>query len=351
LFRSANAPILLSLRASSDAATAAVETKPSLLGTIRERLGRRNATAGLDVVSEEISVQVQPSARLNNTNVDPQTEPPKVAVPSTGGNGSNGESEPAAETSNATPNLPEDNPVRLLLDQVTTLEPRAASLAGRLAEAVRELQSGSIPAESVASDLTLFQTDVQTLQRQAVELARSLSVPADGAIASVETFRGLHTMLAAICETEERNVFRNLHVQAARELESVLAIEPCDGIEFTPLDESKSAAERLLAEVGGAEWPNSHPECLPLVERRHPCSRLLDLVRDAERLSDNDWETAQEAVATAFGRRLAVAAVRGRLRVKSGPADPVQAVSHCPACKADLEPGAKFCGECGVRID
>jgi len=134
-------------------------------------------------------------------------------------------------------------------------------------------------------------------------------------------------------------------------LEGVLAIESRGGVEFTPLDESKGLAKRLLAEIGGAQWPDSHPDSLALVERRHPYSRLLDLVRDSDRLSDSDWETAQEEVATAFGRPLAVAAVRGRLEVKARTAVPVEALSHCPTCKAELEPGAKFCGDCGVRID
>jgi hypothetical protein len=269
------------------------------------------------------------------------------------GNGSTRETHPTAAVSNASSSSGTHDPVGLLLNQVTTLESRAASLATQLLEASGQLESGGIPTEGLASDLAVFHADVTAAQRQTADLARSLSVPSDAAMSPVATFRVLRTVLAAIRETQDRNAFRDLHAQAAHELESVLAIESGGGVEFAPLDESKGSAKRLLADIAGAEWPNSHPESLPLVQRRHPYSRLLDLVRDGDRLSDSDWETAQEAVATAFGKPLAVAAVRGRLHVRVGPAAAaaVEVASHCPSCKAELEPGAKFCGDCGFRID
>jgi len=347
---SAGVPQLVSLRDSFHASTGATETKQSLLGTLRDRLGRRGSNGDPEAVSKEAAMQTKPWAEMSGASVGQQTATARVTASATGGNGSNRESEHSVAASNATPNAATDNTIQLLLNQVATLESRAASLAGRLAEAAGQLHSGGIPAESLGSDLALFQTEVKTLQGQTVELARSHSVPADAATVPGEAFRGLRAVLAAIRETQQRNVFRNLHDHAARELESVLAIEPRGGVEFAPLTESRSAAERLLTEVRGVQWPNSHPDCLALVERRHSYSRFLDLVRDSERLSDTDWESAQEAVALAFGRPLAIAAVRGRFQIKGGSA-PVQAVGHCPACKADLEPGAKFCGDCGVRIE
>jgi hypothetical protein len=349
------APQLVSLRDSARAATGTTETKPSLLGTLRERLGRRTAADGLDPVpektAEETSVQRERSTRVSSTIPEQQTELAKAAPRNLGANGSNEGGKAATVVPNPTSSPSKDDPVQVLLDHVTALESRAASLAGRLAEAAQELQSGNIPAESLASDLALFHVDLKALQRQTAERAQSLSVPAEAALATVEAFRGLRTVLAAIHDTEQRNAFRNLHARATHEIEAVLAIEPRLGIAFAPLDESKAAATRLLAEIAGAQFPDSHPECVVLVERRHAYSRLVDLVRDGERLDDSDWEAAEEAVAAAFGKRLATAAVRGRLHMKGGPVDPVQAVSHCPACKAELEPGARFCGDCGAKID
>jgi hypothetical protein len=288
-----------------------------------------------------------------NPTAGQQAETARFFMAGTGSNGSTRETYPTATASNGSSSSGTHDPVGLLLSQVTTLESRAASLATQLLEAAGQLESGGIPAEGLATDLAVFHVDVKTVQRQTADLARSLSVPSDAAMSPMATFRALRTVLAAIRETQDRNAFRDLHAQAAHELESVLEIESGGGVEFAPLDESKGSAKRLLADIAGAEWPNSHPESLPLVQRSHPYSRLLDLVRDGDRLSDNDWEAAQEAVAAAFGRPLAVAAVRGRLQMRVGPAAAaaVEVASHCPSCNAELEPGAKFCGDCGVRID
>jgi hypothetical protein len=348
---SPGAPQLVSLRDSSHPTNGTGETKQSLLGALRDRLGRRGSVADIGGVSEEASMQTKPWAEANDTSLGLQTASARATVSTTGGHGSNRESERTMAVSNGMPNSATDNTVQLLLNQVAALESRASNLAARLADAAGQLHSGGIPAEGLGSDLALFQAEVKTLQGQTVELARSLSVPADAATAPAEAFRGLRAVLAAIRETQQRNLFRKMHEQAARELESVLGIEPRGGMELAPLEESKRAADQLLAEIRGVQWPNSHPECLPLVERRHACSRLLDLVRDSERLTDTDWETAQEVVAQALGRPLAIAAVRGRLQMKSGSAALAQAVSHCPTCEAELEPGAKFCGDCGVRIE
>jgi hypothetical protein len=348
---SAIAPQLVSLRNSSLAATGAAQAKPSAVGNVPERFRSPDAIDRRDGVLEEASMQTRQSASMSTANLGQQDGPAKVAVGHASNNSCDQESERSGAFSIAAFNAGTENTVELLLNRVAALEFRAESLAGRLGEAGRQLESGDIPAHTLTSDLAVFQADMKTLQGETVEVAKSLSVPADAATVPTDAFHGLRAVLASVLEAHQHDVFRHLHGQAARELENAVAIEARGGSDLAPLDESRSAAQRLLAEVRGAQWPNAHPECLALVEGRHPYSRLLDLVRDGESLNDTEWETAQEAVATAFGRPLAIAAVRGRLMVRSGPAASVQAVSYCPACKAELEPGAKFCGDCGVKIE
>lgn len=238
-----------------------------------------------------------------------------------------------------------------LLDELTALESRCVDLAGRLSEVVQELLSGSVQGGSLASDLTGLQSDVQSLKHRTLDLASSLGVPADKA-ASSGTLGELREVLKAAAEVEQRRDFRLLHARAAQELESVLALEYGPGNDGSnPLVEVQANTRRLLEEIAGAEWPNTHPESQPLAERRHDCSRLLDLVRRREDLSDDDWQIAEEAVVASFGRRLAVAAVRGRLRFKNGAAQAKEDPTICPDCAAQLESGAKFCGDCGVKIE
>ena len=241
--------------------------------------------------------------------------------------------------------------VPALLEELTGLESRCVDLAGRLSEVVQELLSGNVQGRNLASDLIALQSDVESLQKRTADLAGSLEVPAATA-ASPSMLGDLRATLKAAAEAEERRDFRLLHARAAQELESVLALEyPAGNEGSNPLDEVQANTRRLLEAVAGAKWPDSHPESELLAERRHACSRLLDLVRQHEELSDDDWQSAEETVAASFGRRLAVAAVRGRLRFKNGSAQAKENPEICPVCGAQLESGAKFCGDCGVKIE
>jgi hypothetical protein len=256
--------------------------------------------------------------------------------------GSNGYDVPGAKSPAA-----DKSQARLLLAELTVLESRCADLAGRLLAVVQELRSGKIQDAGVASELGTLRAGVESLEKRTKELAAALSVPAG----ATSTLSELRTVLTAAAEAEDQRDFRALHEGAVRELEDVLALDyPGSGIP-NPLDACQDAARRLLAEIDGAEWPQSHPDCIPLVERRHAYSRLLDLVRRGQELSDEDWQTAEEAVANTLGRRLAVAAVRGRLKTKNGTPAPKTAAGGCPSCGAQLEVAAKFCGDCGVKVE
>ncbi len=236
-----------------------------------------------------------------------------------------------------------------LLGDLAALESRCVDLAGHLSEVVQELLSGKVHYGSLASDLTALQADVESLKNRTAGLAVSLDVPADAAACT--SLGELRAILTAVAEAEGRRDFRLLHARAAQELEYVLALEYSGSDGANPLDGCQVAGRRLLKEIAGAEWPNAHAESARLAGRQHAYSRLLDLVRQPEKLSDDDWDTAEETVAAVFGRRVAVAAVRGRVRVKSSSKDAKEDAKTCPACGAQLEAGAKFCGDCGVRIE
>lgn len=246
--------------------------------------------------------------------------------------------------------IPAKSSASALLGELTALESRCVDLAGRLSEVVQELLSGSVTGNSLPSELTALRADVESLEKRTVDLAVSLSIPADADPGS-STLGELHATLKAAAEAEGRRDFRLLHARAAQELEDALALEYRGTDGSSPLDECQSAGRRLLEEIAGAQWPQAHPECLPLAERRHAYSRLLDLVRQGDELSDDDWQLAAETVTDSFGSRMGLAAVRRRLRVRNGAATARQEATNCPACGAQLEPGGQFCGDCGVKID
>jgi hypothetical protein len=313
---------------------------------------RRDAGGALDRVSDEATPRAVGAAQSRDGLDRPQTSFERVAARD-GSHRSGAESGPARGAPKAgsnVPNVPKDSQVRLLLEELTVLESRCATLAERLSELVRELQSGRIPAEPPGPEIATLRRDVEALQEKTVELAGLLSVPAEAATGPSMTLAGLRVVLEQLIEALQRQAFRETHARAALELQRVLRLEHQDGVEFAPLADCKTGARRLLAEIEGAQWPDSHPDCLTLVERRHAYSQLLDFVRHGEELSDSAWETAQEAVANSVGKPLSIAAVRGRLHEDDGTAGLARAVRHCPACNAEIDADASFCGECGVGV-
>jgi len=311
---------------------------------------RRDAGGALDRVSDEATPRAVRAAQSRDGLDRPQTSSEGVAARD-GTHRSGAESGPAREATKARSNVPKDSQVRLLLEELTVLESRCASLAERLSELVRELQSGRIPGEPPGPEIATLRRDVEALQQKTVELAGLLSVPAEAATGPSMTLAGLRAVLEQLIEALQRQAFRDMHAKAALELKGVLRLEHQDSHEFVPLADCKTGARRLLAEIEGAQWPDSHPDCLTLVERRHAYSQLLDFVRHGEQLSDRDWESAAEAVANSFGKPLSIAAVRGRLHEDGGTAGLAKAVRHCPACNADIDADASFCGECGVGVE
>ena len=329
------------LQALPAAAALPTESNSSLLSSLRERPDPRSAGP---------TMTVEEGADLKEPVIKEQIPAAGVSAAMAGGNGS-GQGAPSRDVPKAGWNELTESRSHILLEELGGLESRCAVMAGRLSDVAQEFRSGNVQPGSLGSELTALQADMEAFEKRTVELALSLSVPADAATGSSPRLGELRAVLELAAETEDHRAFALLHDRATRELEGVLALEYRNGDDSSSLDVCQTGARRLQAEIAGAQWPDSHPECLPLVERRHAYSRLLDLVRKGEELNDDDWQTAGESVAASFGKRLAVAAVRGRLRVKSGPVVAGEAAKRCPSCGADLELGARFCGDCGVELE
>jgi zinc-ribbon domain len=238
-----------------------------------------------------------------------------------------------------------------LRDELAVLESRFAAVGGQLAEALREFHAETVPNGSLGSDLTVLQADFGIFRARVAELAGSLSVPAEAITGPSLRLDALRQTLSEIGDAERRRAFHELRDRAAGELKRALSLVYHNNPGFAPLEECKDGVRKLLAEITASEWPDVNPECRPLAERRHAVSRLLDLVRHGAELSDSDCEAAVDAVAASFGKLLAIAAVRGRLGLEDGASAPASAVERCPSCGAELDPGARFCGECGMKID
>jgi hypothetical protein len=343
----ARAPGAFSSQSTSAAEVKAAAGRSSVFADLR---WRRDAGGELDRISEGATPRAV-SAVQSRAGVDgPQTSSKGVTARD-GSHRSAAQSEPVREATEAGSSVPNESQVRLLLEELTVLESRCTTLAERLSELVRDLQSGRLPGEPPGPELATLRRDVEALQNKTLDLAGLLSVPAEAATGPSMTLAALRGVLEQLVAALQRQAFRDMHARAALELKSVLRLEHQDGVEFAPLADCKTGALKLLAEIERAQWPDSHSECLALVERRHAYSQLVEFVRHGGELSDADWESAADAVATSFGKPLSIAAVRGRLQEDGGTARPAEAVRHCPACNADLDADARFCDECGVGVE
>ncbi len=178
--------------------------------------------------------------------------------------------------------------------QLGELRESSQLLSAGLTAAAQELREhGTEPPAELVSRLDRFRARFQELR---VELRGRF--PDAQTAASIED---LQTALAS-----------HAQVQAALQVVDAAArIQHREVSGFPPLnrvwDQCRTVREQLLTA------PPARDAASALLEGRHPLAALVHLVREAETLSDERWESLQELVATQFGRELATAVVRGRL--------------------------------------
>jgi tetratricopeptide (TPR) repeat protein len=98
-------------------------------------------------------------------------------------------------------------------------------------------------------------------------------------------------------------------------LDRVLCIESCEGVGLPLLEECQSEARQIRKQVFSASEETSPLSSAKLRRRVQAFSSLLLMIESPESLSDDQWWAGQELVAEEFGRPLAVAGARHRLRL------------------------------------
>lgn len=277
------------------------ESGPSLIRSVRERLERLKA---------KNSGAASPAAVRAGQG--------GLTVLTLSGAGSS-QGAPAQDPVPAAASPPPDHVALDLLGQLAALEDRFVDLAERLSGVVGDLRAGRPPAGDVSAELTACPADFDALRKQVVELLPAASALSETATSPSATLKDLLTVLQATMEMERRRrEFDETRHHATAELEHVLRLVHREGAAFPPLDQCQNKARELQGQVDRAEWPDLPAECALLAERRHAFSRLLDLVEHGDDLSDEDWEAAEEVIASSFGKPLATAVNRGRLRLQAG---------------------------------
>ncbi|MCS6924991.1 MAG: hypothetical protein NZ578_03715 [Candidatus Binatia bacterium] len=206
-----------------------------------------------------------------------------------------------------------------LLQLSAALTEKFHHLATQLSTAAVALRDpGTPPPEQVLDELVAVRHEFMDLRTQVLALAQACAIsplPPPEALASLTEVTSL---LSTVKQAEEQKArFVDRQHRALHALERVLAIVHRDQPTFPPLVECQEQASALRLAISAAQWSDSHPAIDALADGTHPLLDLLMLIESQEELDDERWASLQETIERQFGRALAVAASRGKLRVAS----------------------------------
>jgi hypothetical protein len=195
-----------------------------------------------------------------------------------------------------------------LLEQTEYLREVLPDLGKRLGKAAKRLElSGRPVSDNLLKGTKDYHKDFLDLLARSLRCAEASNfshLPKTGEIAS---FTDLESFLDTLLEAQrELTVF-----------ERVQAIAHRDEIELPSLQECQAKARELILGVLDSEWSTVASAVKSLSDQKSPYSRLLKIVKERETLDDTEWASIQEELSESFGKDLAVAAVRGKLTLRS----------------------------------
>lgn len=211
-----------------------------------------------------------------------------------------------------------------LVRRLAALRSRFTGLGRRSAEAARALAAAT-PADPVLVE------DLKTARQQfgelrAAVLAQAAALAAPPAADELRSVRDLEPIVQAIVEAEalraRKAAWEEARQNALKLLDVVLAVVHEDDPAFAGLVGCQDKARELRAGVGALAPDDFDRETKTLGARVAPYGDLLALVEGWNSLDDDRCALLQDAIAQAFGRPLALAALRGKLSFRGVPKPP-----------------------------
>ncbi|MFG0296637.1 MAG: hypothetical protein ACF8PG_12095 [Maioricimonas sp. JB045] len=192
-----------------------------------------------------------------------------------------------------------------LTDRVCTLQERRETLVTSLRRAATDLRAhGRAPAETVRTELEEFCHEWNSLRADLETHEQGPPASLDEAVARVDDVQRQSRMVSALAALDG--------------LDRVCADD--GGVSPAAL-EIRSAVESLQARLTDHQSPDEST-IGELQSGGHPLVQLRRLLEAGDALSDDEWEQAVESVRTQFGRSVATAVVRRRLRIEPDRATP-----------------------------
>lgn len=204
-----------------------------------------------------------------------------------------------------------------LLNELHGVSARFSRLGEKLTSVASELQvSGIPPAPYLLDELRASRTTFEELRKRATELAGVLADSRGKQADQIESLVDLKALIQSLGEAQEKRAEdEKISRQALALLDRVLAIEHCEEVDFAPLADCQLKARELRRAIASLHWPDTHPAAAALAHRRHPLAELLTLVERHMDLEDDLWLLLKHAVSESFGKKLSLAAARGKLFV------------------------------------
>ncbi len=196
------------------------------------------------------------------------------------------------------------------------LEEAFSDFAERLLHAARQLQSvGALPDDSLAEELSTRRREFTALRDRLAKRAEALAVahPPPG---GTDRLEDLAEILRRIVAEETREAELGERRRGALDTLGQIARLTYTGPEDqSPLIDLLAGVEALRVMIADSSGPELPAVAEDLAGGRHPVCHLLTLVEQGEDLDDEPWAIHHEQVVSNFGRPLAAAAARGRIRI------------------------------------
>jgi hypothetical protein len=204
-----------------------------------------------------------------------------------------------------------------LKNDLQALQETFRELSLRLAEAAGNLgRSGRPPSEEIILQLGNAHRRFHELQEGAFQLAAEERLPT---LAATERAT-VPDLLALLRQVDETRVIRQKkqdQLQKARTvLDRILSIAHKDSKPFAPLADLHAKASGLRDQALADSDQPIGPDLENLAEGRHPYCDFLHLLEHHDDIDDDRWVQLNDSITQAFGKPLAIATARKKLRIK-----------------------------------
>ena len=189
---------------------------------------------------------------------------------------------------------------------------RFEEVAAQLEEAATALRQGSPASVALEEHLAAARTEFESLRAAALQAATSGADSPD-----IRTLPAIIEKLDELTAQSLSGAIHQMRLRALAVLDNVLALRHVSNPEFNPLLKCQRPAELARSEILKQTDLEQHPYEAELAEGSHPLTSLSRLVNEMPEIDDETIERLDNDIRLAYGSALALAAVRGLLKVSS----------------------------------